>query len=207
MAETVPDVRKPRPGGRAARVRAAVLAAARDEFAEFGYGGLSPSRIAERAGVNRSTIHRRWDSLDDLVAEALIGHVAAAIPAPDTGDAREDLQQLLRSIASYVDTQAARAQIHALVGDAVRSPAIGAIVKSVWTARFRIGEEVIARAVSRGEIRADVPAAVIVTTLVGPLYVRLLLTGERIDDTFINTIIEIVLDGTTRSPSEPGRRA
>jgi AcrR family transcriptional regulator len=174
----VPDVRKPRPGGRAARVRAAVLATARDEFAEFGYGGLSPSRIAARAGVNRSTIRHRWASLDDLLAEALIEHVAEAIPAPDTGHVRDDLQQLLRSIAGYVGTEAARARIHALVGDAARSPAIGAIVKSVWTARFRIGEEVIARAVARGEVGADVPPAAIVTTLVGPLYVRLLLTAS-----------------------------
>lgn len=201
MAETVPDVRKPRPGGRAARVRAAVLAAARDEFAEFGYGGLSPSRIAERAGVNRSTIHRRWASLDDLLAEALIEHVAEAIPAPDTGNVRDDLQQLLRSIAGYVDTEAARARIHALVGDAARSPAVGAIVRSIWTTRFRMGEEVIARAVARGEVGQDVPPAAIVTTLVGPLYVRLLLTGDRIDDTFIDNVIEIVLDGARPHPS------
>jgi AcrR family transcriptional regulator len=194
MTETVPDVRK-RPGGRAARVLAAVLAATRDEFDAYGYGGLSAGRIAERAGVNRSTIHRRWSSLDDLLADALVDRAAAAIAAPDTGSARDDLQLLLRSISSYISTDSAQARIRAMVGDAARSPAIGALVRSVWTTRFQVGEEVIARGVARGEIRDDIPPATIFATLVGPLYVRLLLTGERIDDDFIDNVIDIALGG------------
>lgn len=194
MTETVPDVRK-RPGGRAARIRAAVLAAARDEFDASGYGGLSAGRIAERAGVNRSTIHRRWNSLDALLADALVDRAADAIPAPDSGSTRDDLQLLLRAIASYITTDAARARIRAMVGDAARSPAIGALASSIWTTRFRVGEEVIARGAARGEIRDDMPPADIFATLVGPLYVRLLLTDDRIDDQFINNIIGVVLDG------------
>lgn len=196
MTETVPDARK-RPGGRAARVRTAILAATRDEFDASGYGGLSAGRIAERAGVNRSTIHRRWNTLDDLLADALVERAAAAIPAPDTGSTRNDLQLLLRSIASYISTDAARARIRAMVGDAARSPIIGALANSVWTTRFRVGEEVITRGAARGEIRDDMPPATIFATLVGPLYVRLLLTSERIDDKFIDDIINVALDGAS----------
>jgi AcrR family transcriptional regulator len=194
MTETVPDVRK-RPGGRAARVRDAILAATRDEFDTSGYGGLSAGRIAERAGVNRSTIHRRWDTLDDLLADALVDRAATAIPAPDTGSTQEDLQVLLRTIASYISTDAARARILAMVGDAARSPAIGALASSVFTTRFRVGEDVISRGAARGEIRDDIPPADIFAMLIGPLYVRLLLTNEPIDDTFISNIIGTVLDG------------
>ncbi len=196
MTETVPDVRR-RPGGRAARVRTAILAATRDEFDACGYGGLSAGRIAERAGVNRSTIHRRWNSLDELLADALVDRAATAIPAPDTGSTRDDLQLLLRTIAGYIGTDSARARIRAMVGDAARSPAIGALARSIWTTRFRVGEEVIARGAARGEIRNDMPPADIFVTLVGPLYVRLLLTGERIDDDFISNIIDVVLDGAS----------
>jgi AcrR family transcriptional regulator len=190
-----PDPRSLRPGGRAARVHAAVLAAAREEFREYGYGGLSAARIAERAGVNRSTIHRRWGSLDDLMADALIERAAVTIPVPDSGNARDDLRQLLRSIARYIDTAAARSQIRALVGDAARSPAIGAVVSSVWTSRFQVGEEIIANAAARGELRGDIPPATIFETLIGPLYLRLLLTDERIDEEFIDNVIDVALDG------------
>ena len=82
-----------------------------------------------------------------------------------------------------------------MVGDAGRSPSIGAVVTSLFTTRFRLGEEVIAQGVARGQIRDDIPPATIFSILVGPLYVRLLLTDERIDDEFIDAIIETVLDG------------
>jgi|1186.fasta_scaffold251130_1 hypothetical protein len=39
-------------------------------------------------------------------------------------------------------------------------------------------------------------------TFVGPLYVRLLITDERIDDEFIENVIDAGLDGVISSPGE-----
>jgi hypothetical protein len=39
-------------------------------------------------------------------------------------------------------------------------------------------------------------------TFVGPLYVRLLITEERIDDEFIENVIEAGLDGVRVAPHE-----
>jgi AcrR family transcriptional regulator len=197
-----PEIRRRRPGGRATRVRTAVLAATLTELTQSGYGGLSAARIADRAGVHRSTIHRRWADLDELIADALLEDAAAAIPIPDTGNARDDLTLLLRAIARYIDTDPARPRIRALIGDAARSPAIGAVVKSVWTTRFHAGEAVIARAVARGEIRGNIPPPTLIDTLLGPLYIRLLLTDQRIDDEFIRVIIDVVLDGARSVPGQ-----
>ena len=200
MPESKAPLTRSRPGGRAARVRAAVLSATLEEFADTGYGGLSAARIADRAGVHRSTIHRRWKDLDELLADALVGGAAAAIPSPDTGNLHDDLYLLLHSIAGYIDTDAARTQIRALIGDAARSSTISAVVKSVWSTRFTVGEEVIARAAARAEIRPDLPPGVLLDTLIGPLYVRLLLTEQRIDDDYIRTVIATVLNGALSQP-------
>jgi AcrR family transcriptional regulator len=194
VTETASAVRS-RPGGRAARVRTAVLAATVEEFVELGYGGLSAARIAERAGVNRSTIHRRWGSVDELLADALVGSADTAVPMPDSGNVRDDLRLLLRSIAGFIDGDVVRPRIRALVGDAGRSPVVSAIARSVFTTRFALGEAIIARAVARGEVRGDVAPATILAALVGPLYVRGLLTDERIDDAFIGDVLGLVLDG------------
>ena len=184
-----------RPGGRSARVRSAILAAAVEELTEYGYAGMSAARIADRAGVNRTTIHRRWPHLEDLVAEALIERATDAIPMPDTGTARGDLQLLLREIARYIDTPEARSRIRTLVGDAARSPAISAVLRRIFTSRFHHGEQVVARAVTRGELRAGLPPATILAAFTGPLYVRLLITDERIDDAFIDAVIDVGLHG------------
>jgi hypothetical protein len=72
----------------------------------------------------------------------------------------------------------------------------------LFTTRSRLGEEVIAQGVARGQMSDDIPPATIFSILVGPLYVRLLLTDERIDDEFIDAIIETVLDGAAQVMDE-----
>jgi hypothetical protein len=68
----------------------------------------------------------------------------------------------------------------------------------VWGARFELGREVI----ERGELRTDLPPATMLATFVGPLYVRLLITDERIDNEFIENVIDAGLDGVISSPGE-----
>ncbi len=195
MADSPPVFVARRLGGRAARVREAVLSATIAELIDGGYAALNAARIADRAGVHRSTVHRRWPDLDGLVTEALVEAAADAIPTPDSGDVAGDLKALLHSIAAYVADPQTRIQIRALVADASRSPAIAAVVSQVWTARFRVGEEVIARAAERGELRADLPPATVLSVFTGPIYVRLLLTDEPIDDDFVDSVVELGLTG------------
>ena len=191
-----------RPGGRSARVRAAVMTAAMQELAEYGCAGMSAARIADRAGVNRTTVHRRWPNLEDLVSEALLDSASDAIAIPDTGSVRGDLVLLLHEIAGYIDSEPSRSMIRALVSDAARSAAIGDIVSQVWTTRFHLGEEVIVRGIARGELRDDIPPGTLLSTFTGPLYVRLLITDEHIDAAFLEAVIDIGLDGARRSSSK-----
>lgn len=72
-----------------------MLAAVLEELSVRGYGGLSVARIADRAGVHRTTIHRRWPDRGGLIAEALLDSASAAIAIPDSGEVRQDLQTLL----------------------------------------------------------------------------------------------------------------
>jgi Tetracyclin repressor-like, C-terminal domain len=50
-------------------------------------------------------------------------------------------------------------------------------------------------AIARGELPADVDANLIIETLIGPLYVRLLFTGEPIDDRIADQVARIVTAG------------
>ena len=56
------------------------------------------------------------------------------------------------------------------------------------------------RAVERRELAPDVDAAVLVDTLVGPLYHRLLITGEPITADVADDVVELVLEGAARRP-------
>lgn len=190
-----------RPGGRAARVREAVLAATRDELTAGGYTALNAARIADRAGVHRSTVHRRWPDLDELVTEALLDAAGSAVHVPDTGEFARDLRQLLQATAQFVGSAPVRSQVRALMGDAARSPAIAGVVDRVWGSRFRLGEEMIEHAMARGELRDDLAPASILAGFLGPLYLRVLFTDEPVTDEFLDDIIVMGLTGV--QPQEP----
>jgi len=49
----------------------AILRAALDLFSEYGMEGASIGQIANRAGVARTTIYRRWSSREDLLVNAI----------------------------------------------------------------------------------------------------------------------------------------
>lgn len=184
-----------RPGGRSARVRAAVLDAAIEELVEHGLGGASTARIADRAGVHRTTVHRRWPDRAQLMVEALTSRAGEAIEIPDTGDTRTDLRQLIGAIARFIDAPEARMVTRSVLSEAGRSPELGGIAQRAWGTRFALGEELLERGVERGEIRADIAPATLLATFLGPLYLRLLFTEQRLDDGFVDAVVESALDG------------
>ena len=55
------------------------------------------------------------------------------------------------------------------------------------------------RAIERGELPAGIDANLIIETLIGAFYVRLLLTGEPIDDGVADRVARIVAAGSGES--------
>jgi len=70
MSRSAVPVAEPRQRD-ADRSRLALLAAARDEFAEHGLGGARVDRIAERAGVDKRLIYHYFENKDSLFLAVL----------------------------------------------------------------------------------------------------------------------------------------
>ncbi|MGW5160998.1 TetR/AcrR family transcriptional regulator, partial [Nonomuraea wenchangensis] len=60
------------PGGRSARVRAAVHQAVTDLVGEHGYGNFTIGDVAARAGVADTSLYRRWGNLQTLLGDVLL---------------------------------------------------------------------------------------------------------------------------------------
>src|SRR4051812_1829696 len=91
---------RPRTGGRSARVVNEVMSATLEVFAQHGYAGLTIEAVALLAGVNKTTVYRRWPSKVELLGAALVSLRDEEPEPPDTGSLREDLLQLLRQAAA-----------------------------------------------------------------------------------------------------------
>jgi AcrR family transcriptional regulator len=162
-------------------VRTAVLAAAVDELSEHGYAAFSVENVARRAGVHKTTVYRRWPDRDALITDALAESVAAEIPIPDTGSIDDDLRTLARSLVAWIRSPGGRAVLAVTLSDTIGQPQPPDTARHVFRDRIRRALPIVERAVARGELPSGVDPAELVKTLVAPIYLRVLITGEQVD--------------------------
>ncbi len=197
VTDTTPRVGEQRPGGRAARVRGAVLAATAELLDEVGYEAATYDEIARRAGVHQTTVYRRWPTKPELVADALDLHSEDHVPIPDTGSLRGDLAAVGSAVAANVSSVGGRRRSLSVVAASAHSEELASTVHRFMSRRVTLAEPLVANAIARGELPDDTDARAIVEALVGPIWFRLLLTGEPIDAAFVDAMVGLVERGST----------
>jgi AcrR family transcriptional regulator len=191
MSETS-RVGEQRPGGRSARVRAAILEAVFDLIAEVGYDAVSVEEVADRAGVHKTTVYRRWPSKAELVLDATLHFSARTIPIPDTGSLRGDLRALARSVVANIGADTGARRSLSIVAATASSPELAASLHRFWAERLTLTEPIVERAIARGELPVGTDPNAVIEAVVGPLWMRLMLTGEPIDADVADRIVDLV---------------
>jgi AcrR family transcriptional regulator len=172
-----------RPGGRTSQVRSAVLDATLSVLAELGYSDLSIERIAELSGVNKSTIYRRWQTKEAVLAAALDDVAADVFPIPATGSIGDDLRSFGRLLVDFLnnDSPAVAGMVRALFSDAAREPQIAELKRTFFASRYREAASMVDAAIKRAELPADVDVRELVGLVAAPIYYRKLVTEEPLD--------------------------
>jgi AcrR family transcriptional regulator len=201
MAVTNPPAKARRTGGRSARVRAAVLLATLDALLAGGADDLSIRDVAQRAGVHETSIYRRWGTRANLILDAVLSEIQAAVPVPDTGSLRGDLLALLAAIAAFITTPVGELLLRLALRNDL--PEDQAARERFWTERFLTGQTVLERAQARGELRPGLDHRLTIQTLIGALYVRLLLTREPVDDPLAEQVVDLILAGIAAPGARP----
>src|SRR5262245_40595977 len=108
--------------------------------------------VSAAAGVNKTTIYRRWPGKAELVAAAVgwMRRFVHDVPLPDTGSLERDLVEAFRRKVSFKDRVEGRAWARLLAEkhDREVSAAIGDAVKE----RRDEWHDMVRRAVARGEL-------------------------------------------------------
>ena len=190
---------------RDARADRAILAAALELVAEQGIRDLRMDDVAERAGVGKATIYRRYSSKDELVTAAVAGLVSE-ITVPDTGSTRADLHALMRRAVEVYSGSVEAGVMPSLVDAMSRDADLAGMVRKDFLARRRAAlRTVLERGSDRGDLAADLDHELALDVLGGPLFYRLLITGGPIDQRLADGVVELILRGF--APAEPARKA
>jgi AcrR family transcriptional regulator len=183
--------------GRSEQARMAVLQAADDLLAERGWAGVTIEGIAARAGVAKQTIYRWWDSKSEILFEALIADADEHFTTPAHGDLGSDLRDHLGQLAAFLTATDAGAVFRALAGQAQHDPAVAARFQAEVVAPQRDRDRVpflLAR--GRGELADDTDIDLAIDQVAGPVYYRVLVTGEDVTRQFTDALVGAYLAGT-----------
>ncbi|MGW4808353.1 TetR/AcrR family transcriptional regulator [Kitasatospora sp. NPDC004272] len=185
---------------RSAAADQAILDATREALADLGWGGLTMGDVAQRAGVAKTTLYRRWPSKSELVVDA-IASLFDQLECADRGSLQADIEAVVARFAELLTLPETQAALLALFAEGSRDPQL----------RRRIRERIVepqkvlvefgrANAQARGEMdpdrdraAADEEVGIIFDVIAGTVEHRLLVSGEPVTADWIRRFTTLLL--------------
>lgn len=171
-----------RPGGRTARVRAAVLGAAGDALAQGGLAQLDLAEVARRAEVGKTTVYRRWGTPAGLVADLLADMAEQSLPRTETGTLLGDLRANARLVQRTLADARQGALFKAVIAAATCDEQTAAALHRFYETRVEEWAPCVQQAVERGELAEGTDTREVIRAVSAPLYYRLLTTAAPLDE-------------------------
>ena len=205
VADAAPHDARPRHHGnrfrRSEEARVAVMEAVDDLLLQRGFAALTIDAVAARAGVGKQTIYRWWTSKTDLLFDAFLDETQEELTPIGGGDLLADLREHGRQLVAFYGRASNAAMFRALAGQAQHDPAVAARFHGEIVAQQRARDRLpFEHARARGELPAAVDIEGAVEALFAPIYYRLLVTGEPLDETVAERAVEAWI-------AWPGRRS
>lgn len=189
-----------RPGGRSARVSAAVHQAVTDLVGERGYGNFTVGDVAVHAGVADSSIYRRWGNLETLLTDVALTRLNARSPMPDTGSLAGDLHTYAAAVAREITGPDGLAVLRLTIAlTSSGQPGLQARDEFLGE-RARLLESMLDRARERGENPPD--ALGVLDHIMAPMYIRVLFGASPLTPDYVDGLVDRLL----RAQPSPCRR-
>jgi AcrR family transcriptional regulator len=189
-------LRKPgRPRNEA--IDTAVLNAAVEEFIDKGWGGLSMEAVAARAGVAKTTIYRRWPSLEELCIAAVCSLGSEQdTPLPDGDSVRDELLAQLERMRRKWTNPGYAALMRRASADAEQQPEVYQQMRQrIVGPAIEAMNATLRRGVREGIMRADVDIDWARQLLSSPILSGALTMKTRMSRAQVEFTLDTVLRG------------
>ncbi|XYH94801.1 TetR/AcrR family transcriptional regulator [Sorangium sp. So ce1128] len=170
-----------------------IFAATLAELSHVGYRALRVEDVAAKAGVNKTTIYRRWPAKQELVRAALQSLGEGKVVVQDTGALRTDMLALVRGFIDLFTSLAGQGLFQMLLVEAP-DPELMSIVNSLRESQ-ESPKLVIENAIARGEIALGVDPDLLHEIIAAFLINRIFVLHESIDDACVERLTDMLLHG------------
>jgi len=175
-----------------------VYAATLEQLAAGGFDRLTVPDVAARAGVNKTSVYRRWPTKADLVRDALHASMGHSQELPDTGNVRADMIEMARLAAGFVESPLGLGVLRTLLTEGA-NPEVASLATSMFRQeQAKAVHEIIKRAIARGDLPEGTNTRLLLSTVAGALMHRLLVEHGRLTPSFVDGVIDLVLFGACK---------
>ncbi|MCL1592862.1 MAG: TetR/AcrR family transcriptional regulator [Actinomycetia bacterium] len=181
-----------RPGGRTERTSRAVFDATLRVLQSSGYDRLTIDAIANRSGVHKTTIYRRWGSVDAVLFAVIADRAEEAIPLVVTGDPYADLARMARSIVVNIEDPVGRAVAAAALGRPNEETFVS-LVQRFWQSRLSRAATIVSTAQESGIVAAGVDPDAAVRAIASMLWFQVMVLREPVSDEEIEAVVKRAL--------------
>ncbi|MEZ5144820.1 MAG: TetR/AcrR family transcriptional regulator [Acidimicrobiales bacterium] len=180
------------------RVDDAVGEAVLELLGEQGWRALTVAQVAERAGVGRASIYRRWTTKEAMIAHAWRASTAEArLDAVDTGSFAADLRALVHRATEVNERPVIRRALPHLLAAAADQPELTPTVVEVTIGQMLPVAEAVERAKARGEVDPAIDTAALLDHIFAPLVIRTLVEGRPRTTEEVDRHLDLVLAAFT----------
>lgn len=180
---------------RSEKTKNAVLSAAYDLLLENGFGAVTIEKIADRAGVSKATIYKWWPNKAAVIMDAFFDAAVVRLPVPDTGSVISDMIIQVNNLANFLLSQEGKV-INEIIAEGQSDLKLAETYRTMYFKPRRLDSRyILERGISRGELNKDLDIELVMDLIFGPLFYRLLITGDEINKDFVEHIVRYILKG------------
>ncbi|EEL58621.2 TetR family transcriptional regulator [Bacillus toyonensis] len=172
----------------------AILSASYELLLESGFKAVTVDKIADRAKVSKATIYKWWPNKAAVVMDGFLS-AAARLPVPDTGSALTDILTHATSLGSFLISREGTI-ITELVGEGQFDSKLAEEYRARYFQPRRLqAKQLLEKGIKRGELKENLDVDLSIDLIYGPIFYRLLVTGEKLDESYVHDLVINAFEG------------
>ncbi|BFH61941.1 TetR/AcrR family transcriptional regulator [Paenibacillus azoreducens] len=176
-----------------------ILSASYDLLLENGFQAVTVDKIADRAQVSKATIYKWWPNKAAVVMDGFLYAATARLPVPDTGSALQDIQIHAANLARFLTSREGTI-ITELLGEGQFDSGLAEAYRARFFRPRRLeARGLLEKGIQRGDLKTSLDIDICIDLIYGPIFYRLLVTGDTLDEPYVQHLVMNAFEGIRSS--------
>lgn len=172
-----------------------ILSASYELLLEHGFQAVTVDKIADRAQVSKATIYKWWPNKAAVVMDGFLHAATARLPVPDTGKTFDDILIHATNLAMFLISREGTV-ITELLGEGQFDAGLAEAYRARFFRPRRLeARGLLEKGIQRGELKNDLDVGVCIDLIYGPIFYRLLVTGDPLDESYVKQLVTSAFEG------------